>query len=389
MRGHVLVAFGTRPEAIKLAPVIHELRRHRDYFRVSVLVTGQHRQMLAPVLRLFRIRSDYDLGVMRQAQTLGWLTSRILRSTEPVLAREKPHIVLIQGDATSAFAVALAAYYQQIPVGHVEAGLRTFDKYAPFPEELNRRFITAIADLHFAPTPQAARNLQQEGIPPARCHVTGNTVVDAIQMVLRGVRERRAAIVESRRRLILVTGHRRESFGLVFRDICRAILRIAERNRDVEIVYPVHLNPAVRKPVFEILGGHERIKLIEPLEYRQFVSLMVQAYLILTDSGGVQEEAPVLHKPVLVMREKTERSEAVECGAARLVGTDTDSIVWHVEELLHNPVIYRRMATAKNPFGDGRAAPRIVSILRRFLKDQCVLTMRTTSVRRPFSRIAK
>lgn len=365
---NVLVAFGTRPEAIKLAPVLRELRRHGRSFRVSVLITGQHRQMLEPVLRLFRIKPDYDLGVMRPAQKLGALTSRILHGTEPLLVREKPHVVIVQGDATSAFVVALAAYYQQIPVAHVEAGLRTFDKYAPFPEELNRRFITAIADIHFAPTPRAARNLMDEGIPRERCHITGNTVVDAIRMVLRAARRQDAVVVEPGRRLILVTGHRRESFGPVFRDICRAISRIAERNRDVEVVYPVHLNPAVRKPVFEILEGRERIRLIEPLEYGRFVALMARAYLILTDSGGIQEEAPAVHKPVLIMRDKTERPEAVECGAARLVGTDPDAIVSHVEELLRSPGAYRKMAVAGNPFGDGRAAQRIVAVLRRFLQ---------------------
>jgi UDP-N-acetylglucosamine 2-epimerase (non-hydrolysing) len=343
------------------------LRRQARRFRAAVLVTGQHRHMLDQVLRLFGIRPDVDLNVMRPGQSLGDVTVRALAGVERVLGRLKPDIVLVQGDATSAFVGALAAYYRQIPVGHVEAGLRTHDKYAPFPEEGNRKFVTAIADLHFAPTAGAARNLRREGVPAERVFVTGNTVVDALRMI-RARRERRPVPVEVKpgRRLILVTGHRRESFGPAFRAICRALARIADRNPDVEIVYPVHLNPNVRGPVFDVLAGRERIHLLEPLEYLPFVRLMERADLILTDSGGIQEEAPSLHKPVLVMRDATERPEAVEAGAARLVGTDERAIVSNTEELLRSPAAYRRMERAPNPFGDGRAARRIVLELRRF-----------------------
>ncbi|MEO0074154.1 MAG: UDP-N-acetylglucosamine 2-epimerase (non-hydrolyzing), partial [candidate division WOR-3 bacterium] len=361
MRWHVLVAFGTRPEAIKLAPVIRELRRHRSSFRVSVLVTGQHREMLVPLLRLFKIKPGYDLGVMRTAQTLGDLSIRVLRGAGKVLAAEQPDVVLVQGDATSAFAVALAAYYQRIPVGHVEAGLRTYDKYAPFPEELNRRFVSAIADIHFAPTPRAAENLQREGVPAHACHVTGNTVIDALLWTLHRERQRndywrQKYAFLGERPLVLITGHRRENFGAGMEALCRAVAELAQRLADVEFLYPVHLNPNVQEPVRRLLRKRERVHLVAPVPYPEFVWLMDRARLILTDSGGIQEEAPSLRRPVLVMRETTERPEAVEAGAVELVGTDVERIVERTIALLCDPQQYAARQIDHNPYGDGRAA---------------------------------
>lgn len=366
----VAAVFGTRPEAIKLAPVIRELRRLSKRFRVVVLATGQHRQMLDQVLRLFGIRPDHDLDVMRPGQSLGEVMVRMLSGIERVLAAERPDVVLVQGDASSAFAGALAAYYQRIPVGHVEAGLRTGDKYAPFPEEGNRRFISAVADWHFAPTREARANLRAESVPARRIFVTGNTVIDALQFVRQNrARCRLPVRLNPARRLILVTGHRRENFGPAFQSICRGIALIVERNPDVEVVYPVHLNPNVRGPVLGLLGGRERLHLLEPLEYLPFVRLMERSHFMLTDSGGIQEEAPALGKPVLVMRDRTERPEAVSAGTARLVGTGATRLVREAERLLRSPELYRRMARARNPFGDGTAAPRIVAILRRLFRD--------------------
>jgi len=365
-----MFCFGTRPEAIKLAPVIRELARHPTKFEPIVLVTAQHRQMLDQVLRVFNIKPDYDLNLMRPGQFLADVTSAVLRGVERVLLRVRPDMVVVQGDTTSAFAAAMAAFYQQFPVGHVEAGLRTGDKYSPFPEEMNRRLISGIADLHFAPTRAAKRNLLTEGVPRSLIHVTGNTVVDALKAtrlskvgcilpVLNGI--------ASKQRVVLVTAHRRESFGQGFEHICRALRTLVARNPDIDVVYPVHLNPNVSKPVRAILAGVPRVHLIEPLEYLPFVRLMERSYLILTDSGGIQEEAPALGKPVLVMRGVTERPEAVEAGTAILVGTDPDVIVRATERLLRSDDVYRKMARARNPFGDGRASTRIAAVLRRFL----------------------
>jgi len=369
MQRRVMFCFGTRPEAIKLAPVIRELARHPKEFQPAVLVTAQHREMLDQVLRVFDIKPDHDLDVMRPGQSLADVTVGVLRGVERVLRRARPDMVMVQGDTTSAFAAALAAFYERIPVGHVEAGLRTNDKYSPYPEEMNRRLVSSLADLHFAPTRAAKENLLGEGVPRGRIHVTGNTVVDALKAMRRSKAVWRVPILDRiapEQRVILVTAHRRESFGPGFDRICRALRMIVERNSDVVVVYPVHLNPNVRKPVRGILSGVPRVHLVEPLEYLPFVRLMERAYLILTDSGGIQEEAPALGKPVLVMRDKTERPEAVAAGTAMLVGTETGVIVAATERLLHSTAAYRKMAHARNPFGDGRASGRIVAALRRF-----------------------
>ncbi len=362
----VLFVFGTRPEAIKLAPVILELRT-RPEFAVSVCVTAQHREMLDQVLETFEIKPDYDLGIMRPGQDLFDVTARCLTDLRPVLKKEQPSMVLVQGDTTTVMATALAAFYLGIRVGHVEAGLRTFDKRRPFPEEINRRVTTHLADLHFAPTESSLRNLLAEGVPEQTIFVTGNTVIDTLFLIRdkfcgRWPQPPGMRPLAPGKRLILVTGHRRESFGQGFEGICQALHEIAART-DVEIVYPVHLNPNVQEPVRRILGGLSNVQLIEPLTYVPFVGLMQASHLILTDSGGIQEEGPSLGKPVLVMREVTERPEAVEAGTVRLVGTDVRAIVGGVNELLDDPAVYERMSRAHNPYGDGHAAARIASIL--------------------------
>ena len=363
----VLTVFGTRPEAIKLAPVLLEFRRHPE-IDSRICVTAQHREMLDPFLKLFDIHPDYDLDIMRPNQTLFDITIRALDGLKRVLEAEQPDFVLVQGDTTSAFAAALAAFYQKIPIGHVEAGLRTFDKYHPFPEEINRRLISHLADLHFAPTLKAQANLLAEGIPPNKIFVTGNTVVDAILLILertKGLNLLPTGLSElsPNRKLILVTAHRRESFGQGLENICLALRRIVEEAPDVEIVYPVHMNPNVRTVVTKALKGVERVHLLEPMDYVAFVHLMARSYLILTDSGGIQEEAPTLKKPVLVLRETTERPEVLDVGAAKLVGTDPERIVTETLRLIRDSWEYERMAHAGNPFGDGRAAQRIVQIL--------------------------
>jgi len=370
----VLTIFGTRPEAIKLAPVVKELER-RIGSASRVCVTGQHRELLDQVLNVFDIEPDFDLNVMRKGQSLFDITTRSLHALEDTLKHEKPDIVLVQGDTTTAFVAALAAYYLQISVGHIEAGLRTFDKYNPFPEEINRSMIDVISDFCFAPTDTARDNLLREGVPQERIFVTGNTVIDALFMTLDNLSigekekyyqdlfEREYNIRIDDRRLILVTGHRRESFGPAFESICRGLKKIADNNKDVCIVYPVHLNPNVRAPVYQILGDVHNVHLIPPLEYVPFVWLMSHCYLILTDSGGIQEEAPSLGKPVLVMRKVTERPEAVKAGTARVVGTDDEKIFAETQRLLDDKTAYRQMSQAVNPYGDGRAAGRIVTIL--------------------------
>ena len=370
----ILVVFGTRPEAIKLAPVVRELSRRRDEFIPRVCVTAQHRQMLDQVLNIFSLRVHHDLNIMRKGQSLEDVTARVLTGMKTVLAAERPDMVIVQGDTTTAFAATLASYYAQIPVGHVEAGLRTWNKYSPFPEEINRVLATHIADLHFPPTSQSRTNLLREGIDPAHIVITGNTVIDALYYTRGSIRARYPRFlrqfpsVDFSRRLILVTGHRRENFGTGFQAICQAIRAIAETEQDVEIIYPVHLNPNVQRPVRKILEGVRNVHLIAPLEYRAFVFLMDRSYLILTDSGGVQEEAPSLGKPVLVMRNHTERPEAVKAGTVKLVGTDQAKIVHEVKRLLHDREQYRRMSRAHNPYGDGKASPRIASAIKRYLR---------------------
>lgn len=369
VKRRVMFCFGTRPEAIKLAPVIQELARHPDEFEPVVLVTAQHRHMLDEVLRVFDIKPDYDLDLMKPGQSLGDVTAGALRGVERVLRRVRSDILMVQGDTTTAFAAALAAFYRRIPVGHVEAGLRTGDKYSPYPEEMNRRILSALVDLHFAPTSAARENLLKEGVSRRAIHVTGNTVVDALRAIRKSGVEWRVPVLDRivpGQRIILVTAHRRESFGPGFERICHALRSIVERNPDVEMVYPVHLNPSVRRPVRAILSGAPRIHLLKPLEYLPFVRLMEHAYLILTDSGGIQEEAPALGRPVLVMRDVTERPEAIEAGTAKLVGTDTLAIVSSTEKLLRSSVAYFRMAQVRNPFGDGRASARIAAVLRQF-----------------------
>lgn len=363
----VLTILGTRPEAIKLAPVIQQLERHPGVLS-RVCVTAQHREMLDPFLKLFGIVPDYDLDIMQPGQTLFDVTTRVLAGVKGVLEAEGPDFVLVQGDTTTAFAAALAAFYLKTAVGHVEAGLRTEDKYNPFPEEMNRRLVTHLADLHFAPTERAKANLLAEAIRDEAIFVTGNTVVDALLMILERTKDQdhlRGLPIDPSRKLILVTAHRRESFGVGLANICQALVRIARHAPDVEIVYPVHLNPNVRSTVMRELRGVERVHLIEPLDYVAFVHLMNRAYLILTDSGGIQEEAPSLGKPVLVMRDTTERPEAIEAGTARLVGTEPDAIVHETLRLLRDEDGYARMANVLNPFGDGHAAGRIVDALMK------------------------
>ena len=376
----VLIVLGTRPEAIKMAPVVKELAKSLD---VRVCVTAQHREMLDQVLDLFKIVPNYDLDIMRQGQDLFDLTSNVLLGIKQVLTEENPDIVLVHGDTTTTLATSLAAFYSQIPVGHVEAGLRTYKVYSPFPEELNRQVISRMATYHFAPTELARKNLLAERISDENIIVTGNTVIDALLSVVKKARRKNfsAEILEqlpflSRKgnklpRIILVTGHRRENFGHGFEEICHALHEIAQKYIDVQIIYPVHLNPNVREPVQRILSDLKNINLVEPMDYLTFIKLMDCSYLILTDSGGIQEEAPSLGKPVLVMRETTERPEAVEAGTVILVGTNKKKIVKTVNELLSDQNIYNGMSEAHNPYGDGKASKRIHSIINGFDLGAC------------------
>lgn len=367
----ILTVFGTRPEAVKMAPVVKALAAD-GAFEAKVCVTAQHRQMLDQVLDIFHITPDFDLNLMKPGQDLYDITSNVLLGLRGAFQQWQPDMILVHGDTSTTMAASLAAYYAKIRVGHVEAGLRTHNKYAPWPEEMNRRLTGAVADIHFAPTPKAQANLLAEGVAPGSIHVTGNTVIDALLDVVQRVRSdgalrqrfaRRFDFIDAGRRLIVVTGHRRENFGQGFESICHALAQIAGRG-DVQIVYPVHLNPQVQEPVRRILGGVPNVVLIEPQDYLPFVYLMDRCTLLITDSGGVQEEAPSLGKPVLVMRDTTERPEAVDAGTVRLVGTDTDTIVTQANELLDNPAAYQAMARAHNPYGDGQAAARIVRLLR-------------------------
>ncbi len=385
----ILSVFGTRPEAIKMAPVIRELQKHPDRVEPLVCVTAQHRQMLDQVLGLFAIQPDIDLNLMEEDQSPASLTARAMTALTEVLEQVRPDLVLVQGDTTTAMVAALAAFYQKIPVGHIEAGLRTRNRYSPFPEEINRHLIGVLATYHFAPTRTAAEALLAEGVPEDAIFVTGNTVIDALLWVVQqppsaetqtllkrfgladepgsGAAEQRIHSPQHPSTfaplLILVTAHRRENFGHPFEDICIALREIVRRNPDVQLVYPVHLNPNVREPVHRILNDRERIHLLDPLPYEPFAHLMKHAYLILTDSGGIQEEAPSLGKPVLVMRRETERPEAVEAGTVKLVGTDSERIIAETERLLYDADEYRRMAHAVSPYGDGHAAERIVAAL--------------------------
>lgn len=363
----VLTVFGTRPEAIKMAPVVQELFRHRELIVPVVAVTAQHREMLDQVLQLFGIVPDYDLDIMSQGQTLFDITCRSLLGLNDVLAAERPDIVLVHGDTTTTFAGSLAAFYHQIAVGHVEAGLRTRNKFSPFPEEMNRKLTGSLTDLHFAPTATARDNLLAEAVEPQAVFVTGNTVIDAL---LATVDERYkftepllADISYRHRRVILVTTHRRENLGEPLRHVYQALRDIVAEFADVEVVFPVHKNPRVREVVQAELGGLERVHLIDPLDYQPFANLMARSHLVLTDSGGIQEEAPSLGKPVLVLRDTTERPEALAAGTVKLIGTDRERVYGETRRLLVDQDEYRRMATACNPYGDGRAASRIVAFL--------------------------
>ena len=369
---HVLFVFGTRPEAIKLCPVLLHMRRRPEEFTVQACVTGQHRGMLDQVLAAFQVTPEYDLDVMRPGQTPAQSTARILSQLEPVLDQVRPDMVLVQGDTTSTLAGALGAFYKRIPVGHVEAGLRTGDMQEPFPEEMNRVVTTRLTTLHFAPTPQAAGHLAAEGVVPERIFVTGNSGIDAVLYIRDALDSGAMAAPEweqfdAAKKLIVVTAHRRESFGEGFERICRALVRLAQRS-DVQIAYPVHRNPNVMEPVFRMLAGQPNILLLDPLDYVRFVDLMRRAALILTDSGGIQEEGPSLGKPILVMREKTERPEAVDAGTVRLVGTTEETIVREACLLLDSEDGRRRMSRVHNPYGDGQASRRIADAIAAFRK---------------------
>ncbi|WP_218310922.1 non-hydrolyzing UDP-N-acetylglucosamine 2-epimerase [Alteromonas antoniana] len=369
----VLTVFGTRPEAIKMAPLV-KLMSKDDAFDAKVCVTGQHREMLDQVLELFDITPDFDLKIMRPGQDLTDVTTSILQGIKPVLTEFKPDIVLVHGDTATTLAASLASYYQQIPVGHVEAGLRTGNIYSPWPEEANRKLTGALAKLHFAPTEKSAQNLYNEGVATASVFVTGNTVIDALLNVVDNITNspdlesrfsEQFSFIDNQKKLILVTGHRRESFGGGFERICEALAKIAKENEDCQIVYPVHLNPNVQEPVNRLLSDIDNITLIEPLDYLPFVYLMNRSFLILTDSGGIQEEAPSLGKPVLVMRETTERPEAVEAGTVKLVGTDVELITQEINALLSDRHYYEEMSFAHNPYGDGKASARICDAIKQ------------------------
>ncbi|MBU0485945.1 MAG: UDP-N-acetylglucosamine 2-epimerase (non-hydrolyzing) [Proteobacteria bacterium] len=376
----VLIVFGTRPEAIKMAPVIKELEKYPTEIELKVCVTAQHREMLDQILQVFAISPDYDLNIMQSNQDIYDITINVLAKMKGVLAEAKPDLVLVHGDTTTTFAASLAAFYQQIAVGHVEGGLRTHNIYSPFPEEMNRQLASRLARFHFAPTAANRDNLLKEGIPAERIIITGNTVIDALLMMLAKIQNNptlQAAIdqtmtqsgydlpaVTADQKILLVTGHRRENFGQGFLNICEALKEIAHRFPDLDIVYPVHLNPNVREPVNRILSQIKNIFLIEPLPYEAFLHLMGRSTVILTDSGGIQEESPSLSIPTVVMRDNTERQEAVDAGTVKLVGTDKNKIIKAVSALLNDAVSYQQMAMAQNPYGDGKAAKRIADFIR-------------------------
>lgn len=379
-----MLVFGTRPEAIKMAPLVKEFQKSVDAFQAIVCVTGQHREMLDQVLELFEINPDYDLNIMKQGQDLYDITTRVLIGMRDILKEVQPDVVLVHGDTTTSTAAALAAFYQQIPVGHIEAGLRTYDIYSPWPEEMNRQITSRIATYHFAPTALSKNNLLNEGVNGNSIYVTGNTVIDALYWVINRIKisedlkQSLSSVIQSNgyevsrliggRKMVLITGHRRENFGDGFLSLCKAIKTLAENYPDVDFIYPMHLNPNVRKPIREVFGEYlselRNMFFIEPLEYLSFVYLMEKSTIVLSDSGGIQEEAPGLGKPVLVMRDTTERPEALEAGTVKLVGTDYDKIISEVSALLDNSQYYDKMSKAVNPYGDGLACERIVSCLK-------------------------
>ncbi len=372
----ILIVFGTRPEAIKMAPLVKEFQKYTDDFETKVCVTAQHREMLDQVLKMFEITPDYDLNIMKPGQDLYDVTSNVLLGMKDVLTDFHPDVVLVHGDTTTTSATSLAAFYQKITVGHVEAGLRTHDMYSPWPEEANRQITGVLANYHFAPTTTSRDNLLEENKDEANVIVTGNTVIDALFLALEKIEsdeKLKNTIIsninvmykmDDSKKMVLVTGHRRENFGQGFINICKALKEIAIKNQDIDIVYPVHLNPNVQQPVKELLSATKNIYLIEPLQYEQFIYMMNKAYFIITDSGGVQEEAPSLGKPVLVMRDTTERPEALEAGTVKLVGTDAALITNEAQELLDNAQAYEHMSHASNPYGDGHACEKVVAFLR-------------------------
>jgi UDP-N-acetylglucosamine 2-epimerase (non-hydrolysing) len=372
----VLLVFGTRPEAIKLAPIYKEMIKRADSMRLVCCATGQHRHLLDQVLKVFDIRTDHDFNIIKEDQDLFHITMSALQGTRDILLQEKPDILMVQGDTSSAFAAALAAFYLKIPVAHVEAGLRSYDRFQPYPEEINRTFISHIADLNFCPTKKAAENLRLERVSQDSIHVTGNTVVDALLYAVTLLKEQPEMRKNLRvldlppGRMILVTGHRRENFGPGLANLSHALVDLVERFHDIVVVYSVHPNPNVRQPVENILGSQDRIRVIEPPDYFQFVALMSGAYFVITDSGGIQEEAPSLKKPVLVARNVTERPEAIESGAAILVGTDRQRIVAEGSRLLEDRGHYSSMIIEENPFGDGHASERIVDLVESFLRER-------------------
>ncbi|MGO0063694.1 non-hydrolyzing UDP-N-acetylglucosamine 2-epimerase [Brevibacillus fluminis] len=359
----VMTVFGTRPEAIKMAPLVHELGKHPEQIQSIVCVTAQHRQMLDQVLEIFSITPDIDLNIMKDRQTLLQITTRALEALDEVIKEQKPDIVLVHGDTTTTFVASLAAFYNQVAIGHVEAGLRTWDKYSPFPEEMNRQLTGVMADLHFSPTDGAADNLRRENKPEEAIFVTGNTAIDALQTTVRADYTHPVLSKTAGKKMVLMTAHRRENLGEPMRRIFRAVRRLVDEHQDIAVVYPVHLNPAVQEVAQEILGSHERIHLIEPLDAFDFHNFARRAHLILTDSGGVQEEAPSLGVPVLVLRDTTERPEGIEAGTLKLAGTDEDQVYRLADELLRDAAAYEKMAKAANPYGDGKASERIVEAI--------------------------
>ena len=383
MKKKILIVFGTRPEAIKMAPLVKAFQQHTDSFETKVCVTAQHREMLDQVLDLFEITPEYDLDIMKPGQDLYDVTSNVLLGLRSVLSDFKPDVVFVHGDTSTTFAASLAAFYQQISVAHIEAGLRTGDIYSPWPEEANRQLTTQVTAYHFAPTTTSQANLLKENVNEESITVTGNTVIDALFLALEKIKSNKQLEgniidhlktldyeLENDKKIILVTGHRRENHGQGFINICTALKEIAVRNPRIDIVYPVHLNPNVQKPVKELLSGIDNVYLIEPLQYEQFIYMMDQSYFIITDSGGVQEEAPSLGKPVLVMRDTTERPEALAAGTVKLVGTDTQLIIKEAQKLIDDQEAYEYMSKASNPYGDGNACQKIVEYLKGKMNDQ-------------------
>ncbi len=367
----VMTIFGTRPEAIKMAPIIKEIE-NRDGMDLVIVVTGQHREMLDQVLELFTINPDYDLDIMDKRQSLTEITVRIMNKLDPILSKERPDLVLVHGDTSTTLVGALVSFYHQIRLGHIEAGLRSYDKYAPYPEEMNRQLVSVLADIHFAPTEKAKDNLVEDNISKDKIYVTGNTVIDALFEVREDNYQFKHPVLKridfEKRKIILLTVHRRENLGQPLSRICLAVEKLVDQNNDIEVILPLHLNPVIRKSIYNILAKKERVHLINPLEYQEFVNLMNSVYLILTDSGGIQEEAPALAKPVLVLRDKTERKEALIAGTIRLVGSEKERICKTVNRLINDEEEYKMLASAINPYGDGMASRRIVDIIYRCVK---------------------